>query len=57
MTPEQARARQQAGAAMIDVRALAPGRHELLVGRPLVQDSRRDRKDPAYRHYRIVFWR
>ena len=43
--------------AMIDVRALAPGRHELLVGRPLVQDSRRDSKDPAYRHYRIVFWR
>ncbi|GHB94851.1 hypothetical protein [Thermomonas carbonis] len=43
--------------AMMDVRALAPGRHELLVGRPLVQDSRRDGKDPTYRHYRIVFWR
>ena len=43
--------------AMIDVRKLAPGRHELLVGRPLIEDSRRDSKDPAYRHYRIVFWR
>ena len=42
---------------MIDVRKLAPGRHELLVGRPLIEDSRRDSKDPAYRHYRIVFWR
>ena len=43
--------------AMIDVRALAPGRHELLISRPLVKDSRRDSKDPTYRHYRIVFWR
>jgi hypothetical protein len=43
--------------AMIDVRALPPGRHELLVGRPLVPGSRRDSKDPSYRHYRIVFWR
>ena len=43
--------------AMIDVRALAPGRHELLVGRPLDPGSGRDRKDPTYRHYRIVFWR
>ena len=43
--------------AMIDARALAPGRHELQVGRPLNPDSRRDRKDPTYRHYRIVFWR
>lgn len=43
--------------AMIDARALAPGRHELLVGRPLVPDSRRDSRDPTYRHYRIVFWR
>lgn len=43
--------------AMIDVRTLASGRHELMVGRPLVPGSRRDRKDPTYRHYRIVFWR
>lgn len=43
--------------AMIDVRALANGRHELLVARPPVPDSRRDRRDPDYRNYRIVFWR
>ena len=43
--------------AMIDVRGLADGRHELLVARPLIADSNRDRRDPGYRHYRIVFWR
>lgn len=42
--------------AMIDVRTLARGRHEVLVARPRKGDSdtKRDAADPGY--YRIPFW-
>ena len=41
--------------AMIDIRSLPPGRHELRVGRPPYADRKDDKDDPG--HYRIVFWR
>lgn len=43
--------------AMVDVRDLAPGRHELRIARPPNSDRRvrKDKPDPG--HYRIVFWR
>jgi len=43
--------------AMIDVRDLAPGRHELRIARPPYSDrrARKNRPDPG--HDRIVFWR
>lgn len=45
--------------AMIDVRALAPGRHELKIARPLREsrDTRKADSDPDPGFDRIVFWR
>jgi hypothetical protein len=40
--------------AMVDVRALAPGRHELQVARPTAPD---DQRPEASAPYRIPFWR
>lgn len=41
--------------AMIDVRALAPGRHELRIARPLRADRKQDDDDPGFDV--IPFWR
>ena len=41
--------------AMIDVRSLAPGRHELLVARPPVTEKQEASGDDT--PYRIPFWR
>jgi hypothetical protein len=43
--------------AMLDVRALANGRHVLTVARPPRSDKAPDPKSPDPGHYRIVFWR
>ncbi len=43
--------------AMIDVRGLAPGRHELRVDRPPYADRKPDPDDPDRGFHRIVFWR
>ena len=43
--------------AMIDIRSLNAGRHELMVARPPAEGSRRDEKDPGNRYYHIPFWR
>jgi len=43
--------------AMIDVRGLAPGRHELRVDRPAYADSKPDPDEPDPGFHRIVFWR
>jgi hypothetical protein len=40
--------------AMVDVRALAPGRHELQVARAAAPD---DKRPGASAPYRIPFWR
>ncbi len=43
--------------AMIDVRTLGTGRHELRIARPPAEGSKRDEKDPGNRQYFIPFWR
>ena len=43
--------------AMIDVRDLPRGRHELRIARPPAEGSKRDVKEPGNRHYFIPFWR
>ncbi len=43
--------------AMVDVRALSPGRHELQVSRPARADKKPDKDDPDPGFYRIPFWR
>ena len=43
--------------AMIDVRDLAPGRHELRIARPPYSDRRARKHRPDPGHDRIVFWR
>ena len=52
-----ARTQRPALLAMIDIRSLPPGRHELLIARPPAEGSNRDRRDPSYRDYRIPFWK
>ena len=52
------RAARPALLAMIDIRALPPGRHELHVARPPRADRDKDDKDdPDPGYHRIVFWR
>ena len=43
--------------AMIDLRTLASGRHELRIGRPPYSDRKPDKDSPDPGEYRIVFWR
>lgn len=43
--------------AMIDIRTLAPGRHELQVARPARMDKKPDKDEPDPGFYRIPFWR
>jgi hypothetical protein len=55
-TGSDARAHRPALVAMIDVRALAPGRHELRVMQPPAEASR-DKSRDATGEYVIPFWR
>jgi hypothetical protein len=55
-TGSDARTRRPALVAMIDVRALAPGRHELRVMRAPAATSR-DKSRDAINEYVIPFWR
>ena len=43
--------------AMIDVRALSPGRHELRIARPVDRNAGSDRATPDADHDSIPFWR
>jgi hypothetical protein len=43
--------------AMIDIRGLTPGRHELRVARPLRPDRKPDADNPDPGYDRILFWR